>query len=82
MSYGRLVAMGGGGADTLTGLGSDNAGNGGTASAIFAGDSAYLSLTSDPDELKVQIFESRRGPDGDLNLTGTRGSAKLRQGRH
>jgi Ca2+-binding RTX toxin-like protein len=66
--------MGGGGADTLTALGSDNTGNNGTGSAIFAGDSAYLSLTSDLDEWKVQLFESRRGPDGDLNLTGTRGT--------
>ncbi len=74
MSYGRLVAMGGGGADTLRAIGSYNTGNGGKASAIFAGDSAHLSLTSDPDEWKVQLFESRRGPDGDLNLTGTGGT--------
>lgn len=77
MSYGRLVAMGGGGADTLTGLGGYTAANGDLPSAIFAGDSARLSLTSDPEEWKVQIFESRRAPPPaeDLDLTGARGSA-------
>jgi hypothetical protein len=75
MSYGRIAALGGGGADVLTALGSDNSGNENSRdTAIFAGDSAKVVLTPDDEKLLVQLFETLVDSNGRTHFTGLPGS--------
>ena len=75
MSYGRILALGGGGADVLTALGSDNSGNANSRdTAIFAGDSAQVVLTPDDEALLVQLFETLVDSNGRTHFTGISGS--------
>ena len=75
MSYGRILALGGGGSDVLTALGSDNTGNANSRdTAIFAGDSAQVVLTPDDEALLVQLFETLVDSNGRTHFTGISGS--------
>ena len=75
MSYGRILALGGGGSDVLTALGSDNTGNANSRdTAIFAGDSAQVVVTPDDEALLVQLFETLVDSDGRTHFTGIPGS--------
>ena len=75
MSYGRILALVGGGSDVLKALGSDNTGNANSRdTAIFAGDSAQVVMTPDDEALLVQLFETLVDGDGRTHFTGIPGS--------
>ena len=76
LSFGRLLAFGGGGSDIVTARGTDNSGNKNSRNlGLFAGDMATAIFTPDADAFKVQTFGTGRDSDERIVLSGVLGVA-------